>query len=540
MLIESLKEECNIKYKRFLELNQKTGIEEFKVENLAILTGRIEESGVIICQVEIKIMSLAFKSQPALALMISDITERNLVVTLQDNNNYKNRLLASVSHELRTPLNASINFTQMALEDPKMPHEIRDGYLVPALRSNQLLLHIINDILDFSQMTTNKLQLVLENCDIKTTVDQCLELIQIQASRKGLTLSVEYENETSSFLVRTDHNRLKQVILNLLSNAIKFTLNGGIVLKIRIITSIIYGRKINIDVIDTGIGISMHDKKLLHKTLEKSSLGDRLSLNLAGTGLGLVISNNLVLMLGPPEQNNYIQVESRLNYGSTFSFWIIDKKEDRYLEIDLESPSENHNILMNEAIETEMDNDGCTDTLTNLAIKRNDTRFDVSSTASLNLNRSPFDIKSCRCPSILVVDDDIFNIDAIKLVLKKLGYTCDQAYNGKQAIEFVLQRKDGLCNFRCTQYKLIIMDCSMPIMDGFDATKKLRDLMRDEVITYIPIVACTAFVQEKEKQKALQAGMDGHCTKPITVEKMKSVLQKFISKSAPPRRLDSI
>ena len=110
-------------------------------------------------QLEVRILHMTYREKPALSLIISDITQRNTIITLQDNNNYKNRLLASVSHELRTPLNASINFTKMALDDPTVPIAVKDEYLSPSMVSSQLLLHLINDILDFSQISENKLRL---------------------------------------------------------------------------------------------------------------------------------------------------------------------------------------------------------------------------------------------------------------------------------------------------------------------------------------------------------------------------------------------
>ena len=135
---------------------------------------------------------------------------------------------------------------------------------------------------------------------------------------------------------------------------------------------------------------------------------------------------------------------------------------------------------------------------------------------------------TCTCPPILIVDDDIFNVSALESIMKKLGYTCDTAFNGKQAIEKISERnKEKKCGLFCsTSYRTIFMDCSMPIMDGFEASKVLKSKMQRKEIPDTPIVACTAFVQEREKQRAHEAGMEFHLIKPITPEKIRSTLRK--------------
>ena len=281
-----------------------------------------------------------FKEKTALVLIFSDITEHKLVAVLQENNDYKNRLLASVTHELRTPLNASINFTQAAIEAHDLPAKIGEQFLLPALRSNQLLLHLINDILDFSQISANKFRLTYETLDITKTLDECLSLIKIQADRKGLVLSSDYQFEGAISNFCTDHNRLRQIVLNLLSNALKFTITGGIKLRAKILTveevasaaaaiissesktgeeklkkveidgektpsEILYFKKerskkarsillnfrrvLHVEVSDTGIGIPAEDQKRLFRFFEKIELGKFSSLNKEGVGLGLAI-----------------------------------------------------------------------------------------------------------------------------------------------------------------------------------------------------------------------------------------------------------
>ena len=319
-LIENLRSNYRYTLKKKTSCNSLSN-EGSSHNNLRIVYGEVNiEELEKIYQLEIRILYMTFREKPALALIISDITQRNTIITLQDNNNYKNRLLASVSHELRTPLNASMNFTRMAIEDPSVPANIKDEYLTPSLISSQLLLYLINDILDFSQISANKLRLVYEKFDVRDSLEQCVNLIRMQASRKNLELEVDFQLKCKTSDFCTDHNRLKQIVLNLLSNAIKFTLSGKITIKAKLqykqgsfselVTSTLR-KQLHVSVQDTGIGMSPADQKKLFQAFEKIELGDRVALNSTGVGLGLFISNNLVMMLNQPStMDNHIRVES--------------------------------------------------------------------------------------------------------------------------------------------------------------------------------------------------------------------------------------
>lgn len=506
-----------------------SGQSDHQMQNLMLVTGktvgRAEKSDYLL---EIRIMRLVYRDKLSLALIFTDITERNLVVTLQDNNDYKNRLLASVSHELRTPLNASLNFIQAAIEDKQLPPHIREEYLMPSLTSNQILLHLINDILDFSQMSANKLRLIYETCNIKKTLNECVSLMKLQATRKGIELVLNVNIQTHSAKFTTDHNRVKQILLNLLSNAVKFTLHGTINLNATLRDDMNYGKVLQIEVKDTGIGISDEGKKKLFRSFEKIELGEKAFLNSTGVGLGLVISNNLVMMLGPDEQANPIKIESEEDKGTKFSFWIVNKQPSHYQKHEITKRSEDYDKEIEEIPDGEF---WRLETQNNLLItKTNSTGLNLGSirVGPSKINDINFkSVRSCTCPTFLIVDDDVFNITALSTILKQLGHKCSIAYNGKQAIERVLERESTSCGPDCRPFKLIFMDCSMPIMDGYEATKRLKQYMENSEVRQIPIVGCTAFVQEKEKQRGLAAGMDGYCIKPINREKISNLLVQF-------------
>ena len=513
-----------------------------QTSTLAVITGKFkyedEEGEMKLCKesngegaLEIRVVPLYFRDKAALALIFHDITERSKISILEDNNDYKNRLLASVSHELRTPLNASINFIQAALDDPKLHERIKDNFLLPSLASNRLLLFLINDILDFSQMAANKLRLVYIRADVKKTVEECLNLIKLQAKSKQLSLDVEYQIETPTSEIYTDHNRLKQIILNLLSNAIKFTLEGGIKVRVKMLNSPEYSKILEVEVEDTGIGISEEDQERLFRAFEKIDLGTRISINSNGVGLGLVISNNLVQMLGSSELGHSIKVTSQPNEGSVFSFCIVDNE---YLSTPVEKldQSVNYSPLMNEA--SEISNPSkCS------LLRRSIDPFrklpDLTPMPNIIVKPLTFLRETlpkgwkCNCPKVLIVDDDVFNITALNLILEKLGFVSDSAYNGEQAIRKIVQRQETPCSSNCEQYQLVFMDCSMPILDGFEATKRLKAMMSTKSLPSIPIIGCTAFVQVQEKQRALESGMDVVCSKPLDRDQINTLVKKYLS-----------
>lgn len=514
-----------------------------KQNGVKVLYGEVQhcESGKIY-QLEIRILHMNYREKPALALIISDITQRNTIITLQDNHNYKNRLLASVSHELRTPLNASINFTRMAIEDPNVPTNIKDEYLSPSLVSSQLLLFLINDILDFSQISENKLRLVYEKISFKDSFEQCVNLIKLQAARKRIGLEVDYQMDCLTSDFYTDHNRLKQIVLNLLSNALKFTLEG----KIKVTAKLDYNqsiypetdtgaclrKRLHVSVEDTGIGMSPEDRNKLFQAFEKIELGDRVAINSTGVGLGLVISNNLVKMLNHPETtDNFIKVDSEKDVGSRFSFMILEQEDNNSIYAPKLTNDENYDGVMEENLQKDKEDELGTES-DMLGLKeiyfRTLSDKQVPGRAKKNYLVSK-GIPNCSCPSLLVVDDDIFNVAALESILRHIGYACDTAFNGKKAIEKIVEKSNGQkCGKNCAVgYRAILMDCSMPIMDGFEASKILKGMMGRKEIPETPIVACTAFVQEKEKQRALEAGMIFYLVKPLTREKIKSILQKI-------------
>ncbi|KAL4454163.1 hypothetical protein ABPG73_011921 [Tetrahymena malaccensis] len=275
------------------------------------------------------------RDQIFILVEISDQSQIQINVQEREISEYKNRMLCSVTHELRTPLNCSIQmlellqlklneeqFSKVQLYKEEQIHQIleaKEQLLKPALLSNYLLLNMINDILDYGQINSGYFQLSFKPFAILDLMTECAEMISFQASLKGLIVELNLD-PTLPQIINSDKNRIKQVLLNLLSNSLKFTQEGHI--EINVIKE--STELLRIDVSDTGVGIP---KDNLNKIFD--CFGDKSKqniLNTRGAGLGLSIANSLAMGLGG---NRKIQVVSKENQGTVFSFFIINRQENK-------------------------------------------------------------------------------------------------------------------------------------------------------------------------------------------------------------------
>ena len=508
-----------------------------------------------------------------IVINVTDTTDRDNLIAAEASNAYKSRLLASVSHELRTPLNGGMNFIDQAINDPTVPYQVKQKFLVPALRAGQLLLSLINDILDFSQMQAGKLRLVFESKNVYVTAKECIDLLEIQANKKGITLELKNFLKPKQQTLFTDHNRLRQVILNLLSNAVKFTFKGGVTLILEPAPSksdlITHGVKITCQ--DTGIGISEKDQKKLFQAFEKIELGENASINSTGVGLGLIISNNLVHHLNntntkpldiatteAESETECIKFASQLGLGTSFSFFIYDaakekkranfrdlqaSKDLQFTKGNLEEPDELEEVSLNyDSIEI-MSQEPYKNTLTcndtyplrtfkNSFASHHGHQHEPKSADPLirisddRLLRISIEAK-CSCPPILIVDDDAFNLTALEQILHKLRFTCDLAFHGAEALEKIQHRQVNRCSSLCQQYKVMFLDCNMPVMNGFETCEILRKKIKDGDIDDIKVIACTAAAEFSDLERAASAETDGYCIKPVGIGIVREKLVDF-------------
>ncbi len=384
-------------------------------------------------------------------------------------NRAKSLFLSNMSHEIRTPLNAVIGYSALMLNHPHPP--LQRDYLGKIHTSGKLLLNIVNDILDFSKIESGNL--TLEQTTFKTAVviDNVLGMVQQNSREKGLSVRADSGAAIASCLVGDPH-RLAQILANLLSNAVKFTLQGEIVLTAQLLQQQGERQQLQFSIRDTGIGLSPEQRGKLF--LPFTQADDSTTRNFGGTGLGLSISKQLVELMG-----GTIWCESTEGVGSTFSFtaWF------------------------------------------GIGKAGNVDPFTVDGTLFTVDICSSYDFTGRRV--LLVEDNQTNQMLAIEL-LKETGIEIEVAGNGQEAVT-------KICGSPLP-FDLVLMDIQMPIMDGFEATRQIR---QDGRFGTLPIIAMTAHAMEEEQHRILQAGMDVHISKPIDIANLLRVMDLFLNRQTP-------
>ena len=474
---------------------------------------------------------------------------------LKKNDVAKTHLLASVSHDMRSPLNGIIFYLKSAKETENL--FLRNQKLDYALINSQLLLFLINDLLDFSQHKHNsKLSLNLTKFSLNSVLDDIISCIRIEAANKGLNLLVQNECNKNLSLM-SDERRLKQVLINLLTNAIKFTFQGYVKLKLSPVLN--YDNLIKIEVIDTGLGIKSDFMPLLMTPFATFDLPDR-KINRNGIGLGLYICKTIAETLGP---NENLFVHSEFGKGSKFGFlaYIINEGEHAK-ENNLMKIFENELEVFQEenALESDMreiivksrnissksfynkswnvtSNSGTTYSKKSRSSRK--LRNTILNGLSKNPSEQTLDsnyIRALEIHNVLIVDDQVFNLMILYEMLmsiKELPLAVEKATNGLMALELFCIRNAPDSDEE--PYKLIFMDCEMPLMNGIDATKLIRNKIFKEGFKDVRIIGCTGDyeavieIQEGNKKKNNElTGMDECFPKPIDTETIFKCLKKYL------------
>ena len=399
---------------------------------------------------------------------------RDAVVAADAANQAKSTFLFNMSHDIRTPMNAIIGITTLMKNELHEPDKLAE-HLEKLESSGRLLLGIINDILDMSRIESGKTTLNIEQMDLLQQIEQVESVISEQAHQRNQEFRVVTTSVQHEHVL-ADPNRLNQILMNILSNSVKYTPAGGhIRLEVEELPRDAHYAKYKFIVQDDGIGMSdAYQKTIFDPFTREEKSGTN---HVQGTGLGMAITKSVVDLMG-----GVISVESAPGQGSRF-------------EVVLEFPIDTEAALVQKP----------------------------------EIDDAPADNSLLCGMKFLCAEDNEINSEILQMLLESKGATCTIYPDGQQIVDAFAKVKPG-------DYDMILMDVQMPVMDGLEATRRIRS-SENPLGKTIPILAMTANAFLEDMQKSKEAGMDEHLSKPVDISALEQVVKRF--RVTPPPKINS-
>jgi PAS domain S-box-containing protein len=406
-----------------------------------------------------------------------DLEQSNLQIDVEkaiavEANKAKSMFLANMSHEIRTPLNGIIGMSELLMSIGGLD-EKQTKYINTIFESGDILLELINDILDFSKIEAGELTLESRAVQVSSIFDQLKAMFVSQAAKGDVNLNIASAADIP--VIKSDETRIRQVLINFTSNAIKFSPKGNVYMRANMF-DVDGVAMLRFEVQDTGIGIAQDKTDAMFDSF--SQVDTSTTRQFGGTGLGLAICKKLVELFG-----GRIGVDSVEGQGSTFWFEI-PANIQAGVPVELVAPAPVRGGMIDADDEKE---------------------------------EGP-----AKGKRILVVEDNITNQAVQRAYLEKLRYDMGFSINGKEAVDELMQSYG--------EYDAILMDCQMPVMDGFEATNIIRLFEAERGLGRIPIIALTANAMKEDKHNCFAAGMDDYLSKPIRMTVLEEMLEKWFSK----------